>query len=248
MKILPHEVNDFGGVTIKVDGVSMDYEKFTLGLAHSIEVWKASDYKLVWLRISLEQSEIIPVVAGLGFVFHHAENDYVLMVCRLTKEAFIPKYSTHYVGAGGVVINDDGMLLVVAEQRGRSGPSRSYKLPGGHLDDAEHIQQGVIREVFEETGVTTKFLSLVCFRHQHNYRYGKSDIYFVCRLRPITHDINKQDDEIAECLWMPIEKYLTSDSVGEFNKVVVRASIHNEGLTPQSIKDYKDPEFVEILL
>ena len=56
--------------------------------------------------------------------------------------------------------------------------------------------------MLEETGVRAEFESIACFRHWHGYRYGKSDIYFVGRLRPLSREITMQADEIQECLWL----------------------------------------------
>ena len=133
-----------------------------------------------------------------GFGFHHSGDDYLLMTLRLEEGAFIPPYASHYIGAGGVVIKD-GSLLVVHERRGPVGGPRYYKLPGGALHEGEHLVEGVVREVLEETGVRTRFQSLVCFRNLHGYRYGKSDIYFVCKLEALSHEIVPQAEEIEEC-------------------------------------------------
>lgn len=38
----------------------------------------------------------------VGFVFHHAQEDYVLMTHWLSDEPnMLPQYRTHYVGVGG---------------------------------------------------------------------------------------------------------------------------------------------------
>jgi ADP-ribose pyrophosphatase YjhB (NUDIX family) len=49
--------------------------------------------------------------------------------------------------AGGVVINDDGDVLVVS-QRGTS-----WSLPKGHIDDGESAVVAARREIYEETGI-----------------------------------------------------------------------------------------------
>lgn len=52
---------------------------------------------------------------------------------------------------GGVVINADGLLLVV--QR-RNEPARGlWSLPGGRMEPGESAEQAVAREVLEETGL-----------------------------------------------------------------------------------------------
>ena len=193
----------------------------------------------------LSNAGLVPAAAAEGFTYHHADDSYVMMLKKLERDAFVPNYSTHYIGAGGVVINSDNEILVVREKRGGVG-SGSFKLPGGHLHEEEHLADAVVREVLEETGIQSRFVSLVCFRHQHAYRHGKSDIYFVCLLEPLSSIIEKQDDEIAECVWMPVEAYLDAESVSVFNKEIVRAAMETRGFAPITIDGYRDPAKVEV--
>ena len=184
---------------------------------------------------------------GAEFTFHHSGTDYLVLTKQLESNAFIPEYATHYIGAGGVVINEREELLVVSELH-RSSSRPYYKLPGGALHPGEHIADCVQREVFEETGVRTKFEKLVCFRHWHGYRYDKSDIYFVCRLSPLSEDISIQAEEIEECLWLPVPEYLSSEIVSTFNKHIVKAAIESPGVTHMEIQGYSDPERHEIFM
>lgn len=55
---------------------------------------------------------------------------------------------THSVSVAGIVVRDDGRVLVV--QRRDNG---HWEPPGGVLELAETFEQGVRREVAEETGV-----------------------------------------------------------------------------------------------
>ena len=68
----------------------------------------------------------------------------------------------------------------------------------------ESIIEAVKREVFEETGIETEFVSLVCFRHLVNFRFGCSDVYFICHLRPLTQEIKMDTKEIAAAQWMDV--------------------------------------------
>ena len=106
--------------------------------------------------------------------------------------------------------------------------------------EGEDLEEGVVREVLEETGVRTRFEAVVCMRNLHGYRYGKSDIYFVCRLAPLSHEITMQVDEIEDCLWMPLDDYMAADSVSDFNKSIVRAAVETPGLVPSRIDGYRD--------
>src|SRR3989344_9072207 len=52
------------------------------------------------------------------------------------------------VCAGGVVLNDEGLVLVV-NSRGNS-----WSLPKGHLEKGESPLEAAVREIKEESGVT----------------------------------------------------------------------------------------------
>src|SRR6476661_5687726 len=59
-----------------------------------------------------------------------------------------PKYS---VSVAGVVVDEAGRVLVI--QRRDNG---AWEAPGGILEPGETFEQGVIREVREETGITVE--------------------------------------------------------------------------------------------
>jgi 8-oxo-dGTP diphosphatase len=62
------------------------------------------------------------------------------------------------VGVGAVVIDGTKVLLI---RRGNPPLKGEWSLPGGALELGETLQQGVVREVFEETGLTVAPLGLV---------------------------------------------------------------------------------------
>ncbi len=62
----------------------------------------------------------------------------------------MPKHDDHVVAVGGVVRRGDAILMV----RPCYGPSRGcYLFPGGLLEPGETLDQAVVREVSEETGI-----------------------------------------------------------------------------------------------
>jgi len=65
-------------------------------------------------------------------------------------------------------------------------------------------------------------------------------------LEPLSKDIVMQDEEIAECIWMPVDEYLSTESVSMFNQEIVRAAIDSPGLTPTALEGYRDPAQVEV--
>lgn len=239
--------NHFGGAVVDSESLPDSPGTFTAELAASLDVWRREEVRVVWLTLSAAQAALVPHAIEAGFTFHHVEKETLQMTLRLDPEAYIPPYATHYIGAGGVVLTEDRRLLVVCE-RYRRRPGRHYKLPGGALGPGEHIVDAVRREVMEETGVPTRFRSLVCYRHWHGYRHGKSDIYFVCRLDPLSFDLVPQEDEIEEALWMPVDQYLDHPDVHAFNRRIVRAAMADRGIRPEQIDGYGTPETHEFFL
>jgi len=243
MPVLKYEMNPFGGAVIDPDTLPEKADVFSASLQETIEFSKNEKIKALWLRLPINLSTLIPAAVSAGFTYHHADEGHLQMTRRISPDAFIPPYATHYIGAGGVVLDQDRRLLVITE---RYHSKRHYKLPGGALDPGEHIADAAKREVLEETGIRTEFLSLVCFRHWHGYRFGKSDIYFVCRLKPVSFDITPDPREIAEALWMPVDDYLTHPDTHPFNRKIVRAALDREGLFPGDIEGYGTPETHEM--
>jgi 8-oxo-dGTP diphosphatase len=62
------------------------------------------------------------------------------------------------VGVGGVVISGDRVLLA---RRGAEPMRGEWSIPGGLLEVGETLQQGVARELLEETGLQVRVLELV---------------------------------------------------------------------------------------
>ncbi len=249
MRIIESTSNQFGGVIPTPDDLHPDPAMFDERLTASLAAWRESGYRLVWLEVPIEKSQLVPVAVERGFAFHHCDEEYLMLTCRLEDDAFVPAHASHYIGAGGVVLNGRRELLVVSERYHRTdGSPPRYKLPGGALHDGEHLAEAVIREVEEETGVRTEFEALICFRHWHEYRFGKSDIYFVCRLRPMSEEIRIQQEEIAESLWMPVAEYLADENVSDFNKRIVRAAMETPGIVLTEVAGYGDGRRYEFFM
>lgn len=248
MEVLDNTTNPFGGVVVNPLRLEDDPSEFRKQLYHSLDVWRDERYKVAWLEIPTPLVSLIPVAVEAGFVFHHANEDYALLTHQILHGAYVPPFASHYIGAGGVVISDTDEILVVSERHRRRSRGPAYKLPGGALLPGEHLADGVVREVLEETGVKTKFESLVCFRHWHGYRYDKSDIYFVCRLSPLTTEITMQEEELEEAIWMPVADYLSDPGVSLFNKRIVRSSLESSGLVPATIEGYAEEDRYEFFM
>jgi ADP-ribose pyrophosphatase YjhB (NUDIX family) len=98
----------------------------------------------------------------------------------------------HSVSVTGVVVRDDGKVLVIKRaDDGRWVP------PGGVLELDETPQAGVVREVLEETGVKVQPERLVGV--YKNMKLGVVSLAFRCR--PLTGDAHTTE-EAAVVAWM----------------------------------------------
>ncbi|XP_055745196.1 nucleoside diphosphate-linked moiety X motif 6-like isoform X2 [Salvelinus fontinalis] len=104
---------------------------------------------------------------------------------------------------GAVVDESNGKVLVVQD---KNKTVNAWKFPGGLSDPGENVGTTAVREVFEETGVRSEFKSLLSIRQQHNHpgAFGMSDMYIICRLSPLTHDINFCTQECLRCEWLEL--------------------------------------------
>ena len=248
MSILKSKTDPFGGIILEPDDLPTNSKIFANHLEISISQWQTTTLKLVWLKLMISQSNLIPPAVKLGFNFHHTSEESLMLVFRLKSNAFIPPFASHYIGIGGVTINSNKEILVVREKYGRRGQINQLKLPGGAINSDEHLVDGVIREVLEETGVQTEFVSISSFRHIHEYRYRKSDIYFVALLKPLSNEITPQTEEIEECKWMPLQEYLNSLEISEFNKIVVKSTLVKPNFASKLIHEYRSPDLYEFFL
>ncbi|KAH7533427.1 hypothetical protein FEM48_Zijuj04G0129500 [Ziziphus jujuba var. spinosa] len=196
-----------GGVRVEMKE-AMDPNIFSTSLKASISHWRQQGKQGVWIKLPIELSSLVDAAVKEGFRYHHAESDYLMLVYWIpdTVET-LPVNASHRVGIGAFVTNHKREVLVVQESRGMFRGSGVWKLPTGVTNEGEDICDAAIREVKEETGIETEFVEVLAFRQSHRAFFSKSDLFFVCLLKPHSFDIQKRDSEVAEAQWMPVEEY-----------------------------------------
>ncbi|WAQ97977.1 NUDT6-like protein [Mya arenaria] len=193
-------VDRYSGVTVDVQvQISSDtsQDKFGDILKASVKKWRTEGTAVAWLKVPIHCSRFIEAAAKEGFCFHHAEGDFCLLKLWMTGGVdATPRFATHQLGVCGVVLREDTQELLVIQER-KTQFSQMWKFPGGLADLGENIGDAAVRETLEETGVKTGM-------HEHSSAFGRSDMYVVCRLLPVSYDIVPCDREVLRCRWMPI--------------------------------------------
>ncbi|KAK1684480.1 hypothetical protein QYE76_045328 [Lolium multiflorum] len=222
--VLEASEDQYGGVLVDADRLPTDQAAFARSLAASLSYWKSVGKKGVWLKLPVDRSEFVPIAVKEGFKYHHAEEAYLMLTYWIPEEpSLLPANASHQVGVGGFVINDQMEVLVVQEKYHSLGLDGVWKIPTGFIQASEEIYTGAIREVKEETGVDTEFVDVVAFRHAHNVAFQKSDLFFMCMLRPLSNAIKIDETEIQAAKWMPLEELVKQPFIQEdhmFQKIM----------------------------
>jgi 8-oxo-dGTP pyrophosphatase MutT (NUDIX family) len=224
--LLAFEYNKFNGIIIDSGQLPKDIDVFLQQLSALLSHAKLQKKSVIWLTLPIDLAHLIAVATTHGFTFHNCLSTEVTLVFKSQPEDFVPFVPTHSLGAGGLVQNLQGEILVIRE-RGAT----TYKLPGGHIELGEKIEDAVIREVLEETGIKTEFCTILGMASTHPYRFGKSNIYIVCKLIPLSTQINIQDThEIDDAKWVLPKDYLLEINNNVFNKYLIKSLLNATGL------------------
>jgi len=220
----------YNGLIVEIETIPSSVSTFKEELKNLLQEAKADSISLLWIDLTTTQHEHIAMALELGFEFHNCEAKRTTLTFRVTKDAYIPVPPTHTIGVGAVVINEKNELLMV---RDRIHTSHSiYKLPGGMLEHAQSLEEGVVREVWEETGIKAKLIKMVSVLNSHPFTFNKSNMYIVFQLEVLSEEINVIDThEIEFALWMPLEEFFAHEEMSAFQKTLVNAALNHEGIS-----------------
>ncbi|XP_069388201.1 nucleoside diphosphate-linked moiety X motif 6 [Paralichthys olivaceus] len=228
---LTGQVDRFGGVTVRLSdaGFPADISEslFSDLLRDSLVQWKAEGKVAVWLRVPISLSRCAAAASTHGFTFHHARQDHAVLALWLGEgQSRLPEFATHQVGVAGAVVDESNGKVLVVQDRNKT--KNAWKFPGGLSDPGENIGATAVREVFEETGVRSEFRSLLSIRQQHNHpgAFGMSDMYIICRLSPLTYDIDFCTQECLRCEWLDLAQLAKTSETTPITARVARLLLH----------------------
>ena len=103
---------------------------------------------------------------------------------------------------GAIILKRDSVLLV---ERGKSPLEGYWSLPGGVLETGERLEEGIRREVLEETGLAVKPLRVITiFERIMPDALGRIEYHYVlidylCR---VTGGTLKAADDVSRAEWV----------------------------------------------
>ena len=116
-------------------------------------------------------------------------------------------YANPCSATAAFIVNDNNELLVV--RRAKEPAKGTLDLPGGFCDMGETVEEGMRREIKEETGLEVNDIQYL-FSSPNVYKYSGMGVHTLdmdylvrvhCGAIPI-----KASDDAAEAIWIPINK------------------------------------------
>ena len=134
-------------------------------------------------------------------------------------------YQNPRASTAAFILNDKGELLVA--RRGKEPAKGTLDLPGGFVDNDENAEEGMVREIKEETGLIIDPESVESqFSIPNVYHYSGMDIhtldlFFLCHIEEEDVAVEAADD--AEGLaWVPLREVY----VERFGLRSIRQAVH----------------------
>ncbi|MCD8262554.1 MAG: NUDIX domain-containing protein [Bacteroides sp.] len=114
-------------------------------------------------------------------------------------------YFNPSAAAVAFILNHKNELLIA--RRAKEPAKGTWDLPGGFIDPAETGEEGIRREVLEETGmmaggVVYQF-SLHNVYEYAGFTYQTLDLFYFCQVKDCDHF--KADDDVADLFFLPLD-------------------------------------------
>ena len=169
------------------------------------------------MQHQLELFHFCPKCGSSEFEIHNALSKHCAN-CGFTY------YQNPRASTAAFILNGKGELLVA--RRAKDPAKGTLDLPGGFVDNYENAEQGMVREIEEETGLKVEADKVqYMFSIPNIYRYSGMDIhtldlFFLCR---VAEDAEvKAADDAAELTWLPLREVY----VERFGLRSIREAVH----------------------
>jgi len=123
----------------------------------------------------------------------------------------------------GVITNQDKVLLIKRERGDFIG---LWGLPGGKVEECEHIDKAIEREIREELGLQLKFNKLLGTATEIMHDKNATSILYCCELEMDgKQEISNPEFQYK---WFSKEELMDSDAIIESDKVMIGKFYYNK--------------------
>ena len=146
----------------------------------------------------LEAFKYCPVCGSAHFEVHNFKS-------KKCRDCGFTYYANPCSATAAFIVNDNDEMLVV--RRAKEPAKGTLDLPGGFVDMGETVEEGMIREIKEETGLDITNIQYL-FSSPNVYVYSGMGVHtldmdYLARVHGSVPAIKAADDA-AEALWIPI--------------------------------------------
>jgi ADP-ribose pyrophosphatase YjhB (NUDIX family) len=152
------------------------------------------------MKHPLEKFKYCPVCGSAHFVVNNFKS-------KKCEDCGFTYYANPCSATAAFIVNDKEELLVV--RRAKEPAKDTLDLPGGFCDMGETVEEGMIREIKEETGLEVTEIQYL-FSSPNEYVYSGMGIHtldmdYLARVHCDSVAVTAHDDA-AEAMWIPINK------------------------------------------
>lgn len=139
------------------------------------------------------------------------------------------EYACHFIGVGGIVIYNKKVLLVKLNYGRAKG---KWVIPSGLVECGETLQEAIVREIKEETGLIVEPVGITGIRALVRVSDNLTDVYctFICKLKSKPEPIIPQLDELQDAQWIPLEK-INDPEIVDFTRLMVMKALNCKPMT-----------------
>jgi len=133
------------------------------------------------------------------------------------------------VSAGGLVIDTSGtmgLLIGRYDHKDASGKRVLWSLPKGHIEEGETPEQAAIREVAEETGITssiTKSLGVIDFWFMAGGKRIHKTVHHFMFIE-VGGTLLAQESEVDEVSWFPLAEIVDRLAYPDEKKLIAKSA------------------------
>lgn len=129
----------------------------------------------------------------------------------------------------GLVVFDGKILMVRRHEPEVKDAHLKWEFPGGKVDFGETIEEAVVREIKEETGVLTRIKRLLPCAVTTNWRYPwgtQQTLIFGFECEYVSEEKRMIDHHVNDVEWVPINKVADRESLPGGNEFL-EALLHS---------------------